>query len=105
MLKRYQVLIPLWLEEYIQHLVEVYDLSFSEILRAEICCSVLMCVPGLYPEYEKDFNLEEIFKKIRGNQRNKIEIEELHKILSRIYFEARKAAEYRLAKEKKGKKK
>ena len=98
-------MIPLWLEDYIKHLVDMYDLSFSEILRAEICCSILYSVSGIYPDYKSEFKLEDVFKKIRENSKNGWEPEELHATLSKVLFEARKAAEFRLSKEQKKKKK
>lgn len=44
MLKRYQVLLPDWMEEYIKYLVDKYDLSFSEVIRGEICIAILCTV-------------------------------------------------------------
>lgn len=104
-LKRYQVLLPDWLEDYIKHLVDAFDLSFSEVIRAEICCTVLATVPALYPEYKPGFKHQDILDMIKKNFGIDLEREETHRLLSKIYFEARKAAEYRLEKEKKPKKK
>jgi hypothetical protein len=98
-------MLPDWLEDYVKFLVDDYDLSFSEIIRAEICCSILASVSSIYPEYKSDFKIENIFKLIRENPENKNEREKLHRTISKIYFEARKAAEYRLNKERKKKKK
>lgn len=52
MLKRYQVLLPDWLEEHVKFLADKYDLSFSEIIRGEICFSTLSAVMHLFPEYK-----------------------------------------------------
>ncbi len=41
MLKRYQVLLPDWLEDYVKLLADKYDLSFSEIIRTIICNWIL----------------------------------------------------------------
>lgn len=100
MLKRYQVLLPDWLEENIKLFADKYDLSFSEIIRAEICIAILATVPRQYPEYKPGITHDEIVKKLRENSEGKMEREEIHRMLSKIYFEARKAVEYRLEKEK-----
>lgn len=100
MLKRYQVLLPDWLEENIKLFADKYDLSFSEIIRAEICIAILATVPRQYPEYKPGIIHDEIVKKLRENSEGKMEREEIHRMLSKIYFEARKAVEYRLEKEK-----
>lgn len=105
MLKRYQVLLPDWLEDNIKLFAERYDLSFSEVIRAEICVAILSAVPKVYPEYKPDLTHEEIMKKLLGKNADKMEREEVHRWLSKIYFEARKAVEYRMSKEKKKRKK
>ena len=104
MLKRYQVLLPAWLMDYIKHNVDKYDLSLSETIRAEICCSILAAAPSLYPEYEPGLVCEDIFKLVKKNTHNNMGRDEKHRMLSKIYFEARKAIEYRLNKERKQKK-
>ena len=103
MLKRYQVLLPDWLEDYIKQIAELYDLSFSEILRAEICFSILSSAKLLYPKYKMEITPTEILELSLGQK--EVEEEEKHRLLSRIYFETRKAVEYMLPKLKKQKKK
>jgi hypothetical protein len=105
MLKRYQVLLPDWLEDYHKFLVDRYDLSFSEVLRIALCIEVLTIVPLLCPDYKPGITAEEISKLIKKKLDDKMDQDELHKFASKIYFEARKAVEHRLAKEKKQKKK
>ena len=105
MLKRYQVLLPDWLEDYHKFLVERYDLSFSEVLRIALCIEVLTMVPLLYPSYKPGINPETISKLIKRKLIEEIDQDEMHRFMSKIYFEARKAVEYRLAQEKKKKNK
>ena len=105
MLKRYQVLLPDWLGEYIKQLVDKYDLSFSEVIRVEICMAILSTVSAMFPEYKLGITPEEIFTKIRQQAEKGMERDEAYRILSKIYFETRKAIEYRLNKEKKLRKK
>ena len=105
MLKRYQVLLPDWMEDYIKFLVERYDVSFSEIIRAELCFSFLNTIIKLCPEYKPGITPEEIVEFVRLDTRDKLKIEDLHRLFSKMYFETRKAVEYRMDKEKKPKKK
>jgi len=104
-LKRYQVLLPDWLEDNIKLFADRYDLSFSEVIRAKICVAILAAMPKVYPEYEPGLTLEEIMNMFTGTNAVKMEREEVHRMLSKIYFEARKAVEYRMVKETGQKKK
>ena len=99
MLKRYQVLLPDWLEEYIKFMVDQYDTSFSEALRIELCIAVLCMVPRLFPDYKAGTDVDEIVKCVNQNYEKEIDQDERHRNLSKIYFEARKAIDYRLKKE------
>ncbi len=98
MLKKYQVLIPDWLEEYVKYLAERYDLTFSEIIRAEICYAILCHVTHFFPDFKPTVNPNEILGWLRNPPGKDLEKEELHRVLSKIYFEARKAIEHRLIK-------
>ena len=86
MLTRYQVLLPDWLEDYVKHLVKTYDFSFSEIIRAEICCSIIASVASLYPEHKQNVTFEYILNNAKRMRRGKVEREEIHRALSKIYF-------------------
>ncbi len=102
MLKRYQVLLTDWLGDYVKFLSEKYDLSFSEIIRLIVCSFTCCITTKLYPKFKCDINEKTIldeFKKIN----KKDGVEDAHKLISKIYFEARKATEFRMQKEKKGK--
>ena len=99
MLKKYQVLIPDWLEDYIKYVAERYDLSISEVIRAEICFAVNSQVSHFYPEYKPGVSNTEFLDAFKKNLGNDFEREEIHRILSTVYFETRKAVEYRLSRE------
>jgi hypothetical protein len=104
-LKRYQVLLPDWLEDYLTILVDRYDLSFSEVIRIALCIEILTIVPLLYPEFKPEIDAKKISKLIERKAENEIDQDEIHRFMSKIYFEARKAVEYRFVQEKKQKKK
>ncbi|NIO48501.1 MAG: hypothetical protein GTN73_03540 [Candidatus Aminicenantes bacterium] len=105
MLKRYQVLLPDWLEDYIKFLSDKYDLSFSEVIRVEICIAIINTISMLYPNYKFGITPEEILNMIKKDVQENMEKEEEHRMLSKIYFETRKAIEHRFYEEKKKKKK
>lgn len=100
MLKRYQVLLPDWMGDNIKYYIDMYGLSFSEGIRAELCSAIIATVQLQFPEYKPDITLEEIIDKLKKMRNRKIKKEEINKILSKVYFEARKASEYRHSKEK-----
>ena len=105
MLKRYQVLLPDWLEDYVKLLVDKYDLSFSEVIRALMCNWILASVPNIYPELKLGITPKDIIEMVKAEAQDNMKREDMHRMLSKIYFESRKAAEYRIAQEKKKKKK
>lgn len=100
MLKRYQVLLPDWLENYIIYQTKMYDFSFSEIIRLQICLSTLQAMKYFYPEYKSGLVLEEIFTEESLISPENIDRNEILRKISKIYFETRKAIEYRMEKEK-----
>jgi hypothetical protein len=101
--KRYQVLIPDWLEEYIKWGVKKYKLSFSELIRLEICQAVIGYIAERYPEYKIGFSMKKFLEGVRSYEKGEMKRKDLDKTISQIYFEARKAIEYRFSKEKSSK--
>ncbi len=102
---RYHVLLDDWLAEYIKFITEKYDLSTSSVIRNHICLAILYEIPTLYPEYKPTLTKREIAEFAKKVIKNELEEEEIHRILSKTLFEARKAVEFRLSKEKELKKK
>ena len=98
MYKRYQVLLPDWLEDYFKYVSSKYGLSFSEIIRLELCFSMLSTAIEFYPEYEAHVTLKEIFDQVRKFTAKEIDRIEFKGIVSKIYFETRKAVEYMMEK-------
>jgi hypothetical protein len=99
MLKRFQVLLEDWQAEYLRFIEEKYDLSFSEACRFIVSSGTLHTVQLSLPEYKT--NLDK--KNIKVYHDKKSSEVTKHQILSKVYFEARKAADYRIKKQ--GKKK
>jgi len=98
MLKRYQVLLPDWLEDYLKWGVNQYGVSFSEIIRLEICISVLAMIEEMHPEYKPNLTLKEIMSTVRSYDKTKFTKDDMNRFASLVYFETRKAIEYRTSK-------
>ena len=104
MLKRYQVLLSDWIEDYIKLIAEKYDLNFSAAIRVHLCLAILYVISTLYPEYKHDLSSKELIELSKKAAKSELEEAKAHQMMSKILFEARKAVEFRLSKEK-GKKK
>ena len=98
--RKYQVILPDWLEDYIKFLVERYELNFSEVIRLQICYSILCLMEKIYPDFKPGLTVEDIAM-IPTDYPKEQDREELLRRLSKIYFETRKAVEYRFEQEKK----
>lgn len=95
MLKRYQVLLNTWLVEHMRAISIKYDLSQSEVMRLLLCLQISKLVCQGYPKAYKCAPIEKkILNLIKKRNKNHIlKSEEIHNLISKIYFEARKATE------------
>jgi hypothetical protein len=100
--KKIQVVIPFWLDEFIDSLTERADLNVSEFVRLHMCAGIISITESLYPEYKPGFSLSDFRGELGAGAVDEEDRERLSRAISKIYFEARKAAEFRLEKEKKG---
>jgi len=98
MLNRYQVLLPDWLEDYIKLGAETHGFSFSEIIRLLLCLSVLTQIQALDPEYTPNLTIKDILVSINKAATEHAEKKSFSRLVSQIYFETRKAIEYRMQK-------
>jgi len=105
MLKRCQVLLDDWQEEYIKDAAERYDVSFSEVVRIFLSEGFIQVIHRLNPEYKTGVTLKQFAKMATTRGKPSSPIEEQRKFIGEIYFEARKAVEYRLSKVRNNKKK
>lgn len=104
-MKSYQVLLPSWLERPIKKRVDLLNVSFSEVIRVQICFAVLALQKVLYPEYKPGIELESFLNSIKEFFNGAHEKEDVLELYSDIYFETRKALEYRVKQENKAEKK
>jgi hypothetical protein len=103
-MKSYQVLLPRWLERPVKKRVEQLNVSFSEVLRVQVCLAVLALQKVMHPDYKPDMELEDFLNKIKSFLDENHEKNEILELYSDIYYETRKALEYREKQEKKAKK-
>ena len=106
MLKRYQILLNDWLAEHLELIAERNDLSFSEMIRIVLCEGLLRTCPTLHPEYKSRINPRELSDLAKEGSDLETPLERKHQLISKLYFEARKAIEYmndKLSKESKKK--
>jgi len=105
MLKRYQVLLSDWIEDYIKLVAERYDISTSAVIRVHMALAIIFVITTLHPEYKPNLADKEFQELSKKATKGILEEAEAHQVMSRILFEARKAAEFRLAKDTEQKKK
>jgi len=100
MLKRYQVLLNGWLADFLKHMGDKYDLSFSETLRLAVCQYYLTMIQELYPEKEFEMSIQKNSERVKNYGGTDEDEQEKHEVMSRIYFKCSKALEFYLEKEK-----
>jgi hypothetical protein len=98
-MNKFQVLLPDWLEDYVEFLSEKYDLPISEIIRMQVSAAGLFMVAMLYPDFKTNLSLE-IMKNIPAEYEQEPDVAALKRKLSKLYHESRKAVEFRMEKEK-----
>ena len=98
MVKKFQVFMPKWLSDHIKVFEDKSGISFSEAIRVYICLGVICVVDVLYADYKPDLSIKSICKEIKSFSR-KTDREYIKESLSQLYFEARKAVQFRTKKE------
>ncbi len=101
MLKRHQVLLTDWQIEHARFLSEKYDMSFSEAVRLLMSLAMIQTARELYPKFEPKTGIKTMVSLMTSAPEEKIRQELVHKYLSEVYFDARKASELRLSQDKK----
>jgi hypothetical protein len=92
MLLRHQVLLSDWQTAHLKKMAQHNDLSFSEIIRLLVCEGIIRASSLSFPECKIDKKKLDNLT-IEGTS-VKTDIARRHKIISDVYFEARKIADY-----------
>jgi hypothetical protein len=101
MLKRNQVLLNDWLVDFIKYRADKYDISFSESIRVSLCMYFSTMIAAQESEFKPDIDIKKLSDLIEKYENTPQAEEERHKVISKAYFEARKAIEYYMKKESK----
>jgi len=94
MLKRYQVLLNDWLADFLKLIAEGEDVSFSEMIRLNLCAHVGEMVTRFIPGYKFKYTSDEVYNYLMRLAEEDNPEEEAHKYASDLYFETRKAVEH-----------
>jgi hypothetical protein len=100
MLKRNQILLQDWQEEYIKFVSKTYDVSISEAVRTIINITAVVLLKELFPKYKPKISIKDIAKAFTKVQSGEICEEKFYLMMSDLYYEARKIMEYRMAQKK-----
>lgn len=87
---------PDWLEEFVNFLSEKYDINTSEAIRLEMCMGIICTVNHLNPDSKLGITPEDIQEEIIKDMKSVTDRDKFLKLLSKIYFEARKGVEIRM---------
>ena len=94
MFKRCQVLLTDWQEEHYKDTAKKYDVSFSEMIRLALCLDTLYATKVNFPNFNINIDRHALRKVIKTKKiMSKMDMENFHKLVSKIYFESRKACE------------
>jgi len=104
-LKRFQILLPEWQEEYLRYISKKHSYSLSETIRIVLAEGILYMIPLLSPEYKTGIPKTKLAKILKEVAKLNSTKEQRNKFRSIIYFEARKAIDYRLNRIKKKRRK
>ena len=100
MLKRHQVLIQDWLTDFIRYISSEYDVSFSEVIRVGMCVYFGTLISLNDSKIKYGVKVKDILNlSVSSKRKDAGGIQ--RKVLSKIYFETRKAIEARMNLEKK----
>ena len=94
----YQVLLPKWLEQHVKSRAIRTDMSYSEVIRIQICVAIISFHKVQFPDYQSPMTVDYISSRIKKIDAKDISKEELQEFVSDLYYETRKALEYRYSK-------
>ena len=102
MLKRYQILLDEWIADFAKTRSDRFDMSFSENVRLALCIYYGTMISELYPDFKFKYTLDKVTPVIHKYSGTEESEEKKHKLISEIYYEARKAMEYYTHQQAKG---
>ncbi|MCA9400752.1 MAG: hypothetical protein KC713_03935 [Candidatus Omnitrophica bacterium] len=101
MLRRKQVMVSDWLDDFIIEISQHYNLSYSEAVRIMLSFGFAQVVTKISPDYSFSIDAQDIADASKERNNGKINPEIKRKLTADIYFEARNILENYLKKAKK----
>ena len=95
MRKKVQAALPIWMEEFLERQAEKYNITISEAIRLAVSISIISHTGHKYLDFKTDLEKAGVPK----NEEELRENPEAKRIISDIYYEARKAVEFLYEKE------
>ncbi|MFC1631982.1 hypothetical protein ACFL1I_00755 [Candidatus Omnitrophota bacterium] len=95
MLGRYQILLNDWQADHYKLVAKKYDVSFSEMIRMALCLDIIYATRLAFPKYRTKIN-DQVLKRVINKRQiaGNMTLAQFHSLLSKIYFESRKATEF-----------
>lgn len=90
MLRRKQIMMSDWLDDFIQEICKKYNVSYSEAVRVMLSYGFAQVLCKIYPEYNFSIDADRMASASRELNDGKIDIEANQKLTADIYFEARR---------------
>jgi hypothetical protein len=94
MLIRHQVLLTDWQTEHLKKMAKRNDVSFSEMIRIILCEGLLRAGMIISPEYAKNVDKKKLDNLAKEGTDIKTDPGKRHRIVSELYFEARKMTDH-----------
>ena len=94
MLLRQQILLTDWQTEHLKKMAKRCDVSFSEMVRIILCEGLLRAGMIIAPKYDKNADKKKLNSFAKEGSNIKTDTGRRHRIVSELYFEARKITDY-----------
>lgn len=90
MLRRKQIMITDWLDDYLTAISKRYDISYSEVIRIATSFFFAETLCLAYPKkYKLNISAKDISKVLKHMAENEDYIEESRKLISDVYYETK----------------
>jgi len=98
MLRRKQVLVSDWLDDFVNYVSKRYDISYSEVIRVSVAYMLTGILAGADSKYEMTVTWEDLAQVLQKSWENEGDLENTRKVISDVYWDAKKILSDRMAK-------
>jgi hypothetical protein len=96
MLRRKQVMISDWLDDFVQYTAQKYDISYSEVLRLGTAYFLADVLSKADPKYKMKVTSKEISKVVYDGLEQCGDVEVTRKLIADIYHESKRILQARI---------